>query len=85
MMAVPEFIENIDLRQSRRGLYAWIDGKMLGKVTEVVDGVSVSLMGRSFRYGSPVTDPRDQEIADLKASNERLADALAAAKERAGE
>lgn len=27
----------------------------------------------------------DQEIEDLKASNERLADALAAAKERAGE
>lgn len=78
-----DYAKNVTVRGGRGGLAVFIDGKYLGKV-EIVDGedVYVLLNPRSFRAE---VDPRDQEIADLKDSNERLADALRAAKVRAGD
>lgn len=62
---------------------AFIDGAYLGRVhSGPTESVFVELYGKVFKAA---IDPRDQEIADLKDSNARLADELAAAKERAGD
>jgi hypothetical protein len=84
-VAIPEFVENIEIRADRRGLWAYIDGKMLGKVTKCDGHLDVTLLGKPFRWGQAPADPRDVEIKDLKDSQMRLVDALKACKERNGE
>lgn len=73
---------NVSIKGNSTTVWAEIDGAYLGGVVMAEDGPLIKPYRKVFKV---TTDPRDQEIADLKDSNARLADALAAAKVRAGD
>lgn len=64
MVAVPEFIENIEFRGHRGKVFAYIDGKLLGRLVGIEGEISIALMGKKFR-GSARPIYEYDSIADL--------------------
>lgn len=63
-MVAPEFIENVEFRGSRGQVFAYIDGKLLGRLTGIDGEISISLMGKKFRGMARPIHEYDS-IADL--------------------
>ena len=63
-MAVPDFIDNVEFRSHRGQVFAYIDGKLLGRLTGIDGEISISLMGKKFRgMAKPIYEY--DSIADL--------------------
>lgn len=48
-MAKTEYVDNIEMRPHSGQMFAYIDGRILGRVSRVDDGVHVRLMGSGYR------------------------------------